>query len=344
MWFWNKILSFLGLFYYWQLCHADSALKLPSQEDFIAEVLNITVDKLQEIARNFKFTVDESIGSNIKLIQFKGDTNISTSLNEKGDIEIDASEQIVIIIHGYQSAGTADWVKSMAALYQENGVRNVLAVDWSEYAGKGYLLAAGITREVGRLIAKWFYKNVLQENPSGTRNMQLVGHSLGGHVSGFMAKKLFGLVKKKIQRISGLDVAAPLFEFPIKRPDENRLSKSDAKQVDVYHSNKGFFGFLTRFGQQDFYINKGGPIQPGCNMGINVISSLQCSHSYSHLFFTQTINSTNHVATLCDNTVLLDLGKCDDNFKVISGQNTNSSSVAGIFYGSADENGLTASN
>lgn len=65
--------------------------------------------------------------------------------------------------------------------------------------------------------------------------------------------------------ILGLDVAAPLFEYPSKLPESHRLDKSDASYVDCYHTCGGFYGFLSGIGDQDFYINYGVPSQPGCN-------------------------------------------------------------------------------
>ena len=81
-----------------------------------------------------------------------------------------------------------------------------------------------------------------------------VGFSLGAQVCGFLGEhfKLKGKNHHRLERISGIDPAGPFFyedntllgNFPIPYiPDDfslARLDKSDAKFVDVYHSD----GFL----------------------------------------------------------------------------------------------------
>lgn len=69
-----------------------------------------------------------------------------------------------------------------------------------------------------------------------------------------------------------LDAAGPLFETPLRVPENRRLTKTDADFVDSIHSNVGFFGFLSPFSDADFYVNNGGPVQPGC-MDINIFES-----------------------------------------------------------------------
>lgn len=69
-----------------------------------------------------------------------------------------------------------------------------------------------------------------------------------------------------------LDAAAPLFEFPLRMSENRRLARTDADFVDSIHSNVGFFGFLSPFADADFYLNNGGPVQPGC-IEINVFES-----------------------------------------------------------------------
>lgn len=60
---------------------------------------------------------------------------------------------------------------------------------------------------------------------------------------------------------SALDPAFPGFMTP----DTNiRLSSSDAKFVDVIHTDGGFFGFPYSIGHADFFPNGGIAVQPGC--------------------------------------------------------------------------------
>lgn len=55
----------------------------------------------------------------------------------------------------------------------------------------------------------------------------------------------------------------PLFMTASK---ENKLDESDARFVDVIHTNALLQGKIERCGHADFYMN-GGIVQPGCSRG-----------------------------------------------------------------------------
>lgn len=60
--------------------------------------------------------------------------------------------------------------------------------------------------------------------------------------------------------LSGLDPALPMF---ITSENSEKLDKSDAKYVDVIHTNALVQGKFERCGHADFYMN-GGIFQPNC--------------------------------------------------------------------------------
>ena len=62
--------------------------------------------------------------------------------------------------------------------------------------------------------------------------------------------------------MTGLDPAGPFFT---KVRSAYRLDPSDARYVDVIHTNVGVAGTILRGGNIDFYPN-GGVIQPGCTI------------------------------------------------------------------------------
>ena len=68
-------------------------------------------------------------------------------------------------------------------------------------------------------------------------NIHLVGHSLGAHVVGFIAKTVQSMGLGKIKQITGLDPAYPFFEL---HGPEGRIDKSDAEFVQIIHTNSGF--------------------------------------------------------------------------------------------------------
>ena len=70
-----------------------------------------------------------------------------------------------------------------------------------------------------------------------TANLHLVGHSLGAHVVGFIAKKVQALGLGKLPRLTGLDPAYPFFELA---GPEGRVDKTDAELVQIVHTNSGW--------------------------------------------------------------------------------------------------------
>jgi hypothetical protein len=91
--------------------------------------------------------------------------------------------------------------------------------------------------------------------------LPFVGHSLGAHACAAVSNA----VGNQLARISGLDPAGPFFE---KKDIKVRLDRTDAKFVDVIHTNADVglglgFGLAESSGHVDFYPN-GGQSQPGC--------------------------------------------------------------------------------
>ncbi|KOB70747.1 Uncharacterized protein OBRU01_14791 [Operophtera brumata] len=108
-------------------------------------------------------------------------------------------------------------------------------------------------------------------------DIHLIGFSLGAHVAGFAGSEL-----RNISRITGLDPAGPLFEFQDPRA---RLDRSDAKFVDVIHSNGetlilGGLGAAQPLGHVDFFPN-GGRVQHGCsNFSFIVTAPFTCDSRF----------------------------------------------------------------
>lgn len=73
---------------------------------------------------------------------------------------------------------------------------------------------------------------------------------------GFREKITFNLTLYFI----GLDPALPFFTTSDRH---SKLDKTDAKFVDVIHTNAGVYGKIEPSGHVDFYMN-GGQTQPAC--------------------------------------------------------------------------------
>lgn len=111
-------------------------------------------------------------------------------------------------------------------------------------------------RHCGRCVAD-LVRRILE---SGTDDIHVLGFSLGAHVPNYVALNVRPFV---LPRISGLDPAMPLF---ITAGRDQKLDATDARFVDVIHTNALIQGKIERCGHVDFYMN-GGIIQPGCSRG-----------------------------------------------------------------------------
>lgn len=115
----------------------------------------------------------------------------------------------------------------------------------------------------------------------------IVGHSLGGQIAGIIGREVFTRSNKTMSikrykqiyflftiiylfhylflllniRISALDPAFPLFYTG---GLTNHLTKSDAKFVDVIHTDAWIYGAPVSTGTVDFWPNGGITLQPGC--------------------------------------------------------------------------------
>lgn len=82
-------------------------------------------------------------------------------------------------------------------------------------------------------------------------DITLIGHSMGAQISGFAGAHLNG----KVQMIIGLDPAGPSFTKLTLRSESERLDPSDARFVQVLHTDRNFIGSQIPLGHQDFYPN-----------------------------------------------------------------------------------------
>lgn len=209
-----------------------------------------------------------------------------------------------IIVHGFGSNCDNVWVYEMRSALMAVEECNVVCVDWEGGATMpNYLRAAANTRLVGKQLAmllQGFAKHI----DLRFEDVHLIGFSLGAHVAGFAGSEL-----RNISRITGLDPAGPLFEFQDPRA---RLDRSDAKFVDVIHSNGetlilGGLGAAQPLGHVDFYPN-GGRVQHGCsNLFVGAVSDLVlpwaaasvegrslCNHRRAYKFFTDSVSPKCH--------------------------------------------------
>ncbi|KAF5306174.1 hypothetical protein FQR65_LT07450 [Abscondita terminalis] len=236
-----------------------------------------------------------------------------------------------VIIHGFTESSRADWYKDMAHAYLKSRRLNVIAVDWSLRAASPYLNAVKESQSVGNAIGYYLIK-LNNKGRIDIWNTHVVGHSLGSHVAGFVGQFIYGETGKKIKRISALDPAGPLFQFPFIGVND-RLSKDDAVFVDAVHTDSGLLGYRSSIGDADYFANGGFAMQPGCKIpSIDNVLEYVCSHQRSHQYFIESINSNQFLAKFCDSWNSYLMGFCDSNENVVFGENALINITGNFFF------------
>lgn len=241
--------------------------------------------------------------------------------NEVKEREFNKDQPTYVITHGFTANGKLndndaindkDWVKNKAQAYRdENPDANIIVVDWEEAAAldqnaisniqsdfiEGGIVGASIendlidvykkaahnTPEIGQQLGDKLIE--LGVNPNNT---ELIGHSLGAHVSGAAGARYYERTGEKINAITGLDPAGPgfqpnetLFEKYFLETDmvPHKLDSSDAEHVVAIHSSISF-GYEPDLGDLDLHLN------PDLPNAINPVTA----HGYAIEFHTNLIN------------------------------------------------------
>lgn len=197
-----------------------------------------------------------------------------------------------IIIHGYvEVINSSNIYFDIKDELMEYNPCNVMIVNWTASSVFPYHQAVANARAVGAQVAKFInyhirYKKIKAES------VHVIGHSLGGQMSGYVGERVRGL-----GRITALDPAGPFF---YKMPKEVALDPSDAKFVDVIHTDGGNsplegLGLMEPVGHMDFYPN-GGQSQPGCTHEKN---RNLCEHQRSRDYFKESIKTCKYSSVQC---------------------------------------------
>ncbi|KAI5746986.1 hypothetical protein M8J77_009848 [Diaphorina citri] len=189
-----------------------------------------------------------------------------------------------VIVHGFVAGAETSQVTRIRDAYLLSYDTNVITVDWSIFAGTDidssdqYILAIAFMND---LVAPFLTRHIeFLTGPAlntPASHIHLIGHSLGAHLMGIVAKKV------KVDWITGLDPALPGYS---KGQTENRLAPTDASFVEVIHTNIGEYGEDWASGTVDYYINSGGPTQPHTHP-----EDKASNHAYSYIVYSQAIES-----------------------------------------------------
>ncbi|CAK1555129.1 unnamed protein product [Leptosia nina] len=226
----------------------------------------------------------------------------------------DITRQTKVIIHGYRDNAQSSVSLDLAKAYNEKKLFNVLLVDSEEMMSKSYFLSVHNARLVGKRLANLLAN--LEDFGANAVDFHLLGISLGAHIAGWAGKYFQRYKMRKLGRITGLDPAGPCFSSAY---SEQRLDKLDADYVDVIHTNRLVQGITEAVGHADFYVNGGGPMQPGCLMP-------SCSHLRATKLYVESVeNPKSIVAVRCKSWREFESNSCEDNFTVLGyGSSTSS--------------------
>ncbi|CAH1236366.1 unnamed protein product [Diabrotica balteata] len=232
-----------------------------------------------------------------------------------------AEKETLFIVHGWKCNNVSQINREITAAILKNHDINVIVVDWSKMAGKNYISAKRAVTRVGLYVAGFITE--LKAN-FGLRleKVKFVGHSLGAHICGNAGAALGG----KVDRIVGLDPAGPLFTV---KNTANRLDRTDAKFVQVIHTNGGTLGFGEAIGHADYFPN-GGESQPGC--GWDLVGT--CSHSRAYAYYSESLQH-NFLARRCTDIKQYKKGNCkkiDVNDFSVMGRFTVDYNARGSYY------------
>ncbi|KAJ8949167.1 hypothetical protein NQ314_008285 [Rhamnusium bicolor] len=199
--------------------------------------------------------------------------------------DFSASRDTIFIVHGWNNnKDSAVNYHIREAILSKHNI-NVFVVDWSPVAAKTYLSAKNSVVSIGRFAADFVRSLVSRYNVRLDR-VACVGHSLGAHV---------------------LIQPDPLFSVS---NTDGRLDRTDARFVQIIHTNGGLLGFEEPIGHSDYFPN-GGKSQPGC--GLDVAGT--CAHSRAYEYYSEAILSNRNLFFARRCTAYSDFtnGRCNSN-------------------------------
>ncbi|XP_003783963.1 lipase member I isoform X2 [Otolemur garnettii] len=213
--------------------------------------------------------------------------------NNSLNINFNTQKKTVWLIHGYRPIGsTPTWLQNFPRILLNEEDVNVIVVDWNRGATTFlYSRAVKNTKKVAENLSRHI-KNLLKHGAS-LDSFHFIGVSLGAHISGFVGK----IFRGQLGRITGLDPAGPRFTG---KPSYSRLDYTDAKFVDVIHSDADGLGIKEPLGHIDFYPN-GGKKQPGCPKTIfSGLQYIKCDHQRAvYLFMASLETNCNFISFPC---------------------------------------------
>ncbi|KAJ8736512.1 hypothetical protein PYW08_007168 [Mythimna loreyi] len=279
------------------------------------ETMHLVNDEKLALAFNGKFTRNPA--NNVYWLYTRANPNTPQVLDNGNaqsvtNSNIDFSKITVFIAHGWHENGLSNTIRMLVQAFLLTNDVNVIVLDWRIIANSNYTTAKGRTAEVGRELGQ--FVNWLAGLGLSYNRVHLVGFCLGGHLVGNAGRE----TGSKVQRITALSPAGLLWDF-----DPNRLTPTDARYVEVIHTEITSFGYSGLCGDADFYPN-GGSNMPGCWI-------TRCSHNRSYEYMASSLKYNHLGAHECGSLSDAINNNCTGTPLNPMGNNNINKSRAGIF-------------
>ncbi|XP_016936683.3 inactive pancreatic lipase-related protein 1 [Drosophila suzukii] len=207
-----------------------------------------------------------------------------------------------VIIHGFN--GHRNYTPNIQLRPRFNKLDiNVISLDYHKLSYEPcYSEAVNNAKYVGRCIAQ-FLQVLLVKKLVTIKDLHLIGFGLGAHVAGFVGNFI---PQHKLEHITALDPAKPLY---LVKDKAQKLDPTDAKFVDVVHTDVMMLGLLEAVGHVDFYLNMG-VSQPNCGP-INLMETHFCYHNRAADYYAESIlNPSGFYGFFCPNFKSFATGAC----------------------------------
>ncbi|KAK4886939.1 hypothetical protein RN001_003210 [Aquatica leii] len=252
-----------------------------------------------------QFDCDTVKRSDISFLLYVRNKNKSVELNDTNVNTILPNKKLIVIIHGWLADAFAYGMQDLKNAYLKRYNCNVIIVDWKSISHNLYSTAVCKLPKIAKHVVDLLVVLRKQAEISSS-HIHIIGHSLGGQMCGLIGQKYFRRTKEKIDRLTGLDPAGPLYE---NKPIDKRIDSTDAVFVDIYHTNGGMFGYYGNCGTADIYIYCGST-QPTCfvperkiftenNIKKVGIFAVACNHLRSFDYMIEMVNEK-YKATPCE--------------------------------------------
>ncbi|EDW88949.2 uncharacterized protein Dyak_GE19008 [Drosophila yakuba] len=188
-----------------------------------------------------------------------------------------------VLIHGFNGHRDFSPNIQLRPLFLKQDY-NVLSLDYPKLAYEPcYTEAVHNAKYVGLCTAQ-FLQKLIEDGLVRTEDLHLIGLGLGAHVAGFAGQFI---QQHTLEHITALDPAKPLY---LVNDTAEKLDPTDAKFVDVVHTDVMLLGLLEAVGHVDFYLNMG-VSQPNCGP-VNQMETHFCYHNRAADYYAESISST----------------------------------------------------